>query len=83
MQDLHDIEQQQDKQEESWGGSSIDGFTEGRDLEPDQLQCPSARKDVWPEGYTLGYTVTYYSFHDEMFLCFVFSVCVCVLFLQG
>jgi hypothetical protein len=39
-----------------------------------------ASEDVWTEGYTVGHTVTYYSFHDEMFamVCFVVIVVACL-----
>ena len=42
----------------------------------DSLQRTFASEDVWTEGYTVGHTVTYYSFHDEMFsmLCFCFFI---------
>lgn len=30
--------------------------------------------DVWREGYTVGHTVTYYSFSDEMFCCALFFI---------
>ena len=43
----------------------------------DSLQGTIASEDVQTEGYTVGHTVTYYSFHDEMFsmLCFWFCLC--------
>ena len=27
---------------------------------------------MWSEGYAVGHSVTYYSFHDEIFVCFLF-----------
>ena len=37
LQDLHDTGQQQDNWKDSQLGSNIDGVTEARDLEPDQM----------------------------------------------
>ena len=33
----------------------------------ESLQCTFASKEVWTKGYTVGHTVTHYSFHDEIF----------------
>lgn len=40
----------------------------------DSLQRAFVSEDVWADGYAVGPTVTYYSIHDEIFLCFVFDV---------
>ena len=47
----------------------------------DSSQWAFASEVVWTEGYSVGHTVTHYTFH-EMFSMFVLSVCVffiCVL----
>jgi hypothetical protein len=42
----------------------------------DSMQRIFASEDVWTEGYTVGHTVTYYSFHNEMFsMLWVLFVC--------
>jgi hypothetical protein len=38
------------------------------------LQCTFASKLVWTKGCTVGHTVTHYSFHNESFFFFLFSV---------
>jgi hypothetical protein len=47
--------QQQDNQEESWWGSSMDSVAEAEGLEPDNnsLQWIFASKDAWAEDYTV------------------------------
>lgn len=30
--------------------------------------------NVWTEGHSVGHTVTHYSFHNEIFFSFLFSV---------
>ena len=54
--------------------SNINSILKARDLEPDQrlFARTLASGDVWIEGYTVGHTVTHYSFHDEMFSLFCF-----------
>ena len=34
----------------------------------ESLQRTFASKEVWTKGYTVVYTVTHYSFHNQMFL---------------
>ena len=86
LQDLHDTGQSWDNQEKSRRGSSIDGVTEARDLEPQQSLTAMNFYKVKVCGqkgiYPVGHTETQYSFHGKMFsmLCFVclfISVCLC------
>ena len=44
----------------------------------DSLYWIFAREAVWTERYALGHTVTYYSFHGEMFLYFLFVSMFCL-----
>jgi hypothetical protein len=46
----------------------------------DSLQGIFAREDVWTEGYTVGHTVTYDSFHKMGFVWLVVFVCLFVLY---
>jgi hypothetical protein len=57
--------------------SNINSILKARDLEPDQrlFARTLASGDVWIEGYTVGHTVTHYSFHDEMFSLLYFCFC--------
>jgi hypothetical protein len=72
LQDLRDTGWHQDNWEESWWGSSIDGVTEARDLEPNTLQWTFSSEDVWAKGCAAKHTVTPYSLQDEIF----FMVCI-------
>ena len=61
-------------------GSNTDDIMEAKDLELDQwliVMNVCSSEEVCSEGHTVGHTVTYYSFHDEMFsmLCFWFCLC--------
>lgn len=39
---------------------------------------------MWPEGYTVGYTMTHYCFHYEIFsMLTLLLLFVCVLFSEG
>lgn len=82
---LCDTGQQQDNLDDSMQGCSIDSVKKVRDLEPGQWLI---NENVWTEGYTVGHTVTYYRFHDEMFsmICLLLSfvyLFVHFLFLRG
>jgi len=52
----------------------------------DSWQWTFVGEDVWMEGYTLGHTVTQYSFHNVIFsiLCFCcYCLFVCICFIGG
>jgi hypothetical protein len=70
--DLHDTGQQQDGQEESQLGSSIDGVAEpeASNQTHDSLQWAFASKDAWTNGFTMWLTVTHGGFHDKIFFLF-------------
>ena len=83
LQDLCDTGQQQDNQKEfRWRSDIVSQKPETSNQTNDSLQWTFASEDVWTEGYTVGHTVTYYSFHDEMFsmlgYCWWWWLCVCV-----
>jgi hypothetical protein len=68
VQDPHDTGQQEDIQEESQWASSLDRVAEARGLEPDQwvVAVNMCKQRGVDRAYTVGHTVTCYSFYNEI-----------------